>query len=66
MEDSMVTRDSQRNVVGEITTVYTSDGKVITTNTAYYDGRPVSQSVSMRDSKGNVETKNIIGGKIFP
>jgi hypothetical protein len=29
----MVTRDNNGNIVGEINTSYTSDGKVITTNT---------------------------------
>jgi hypothetical protein len=62
----MVTRDNNGNIVGEINTSYTSDGKVITTNTMYYNGRPVAQNISVRDSQGHVESKNILGGKILP
>jgi hypothetical protein len=61
----MITYDDN-NVVGEINTSYTSDGKVITTNTAYYNGRPVAQTISVRDSQGRVETTNILGGKVLP
>ena len=62
----MITYDNNGKVVGEINTSYTSDGKVITTNTAYYNGRPVAQTISVRDSQGHVETTNILGGKILP
>ena len=62
----MITRDNQGNVVGEINTSYTSDGKVITTNTMYYNGKPVAQNISVRDTQGRVETTNILGAKILP
>lgn len=62
----MIARDNNGNVVGEINTSYTSDGKVITTNTTYYNGKPVAQNISVRDSQGHVQTTNILGAKILP
>lgn len=62
----MISRDNNGNIVGEINTSYTSDGKVITTNTMYHNGKPVVQNISVRDSQGRVETTNILGNKILP
>jgi hypothetical protein len=62
----MVTRDNQGNIIGEINTSRTSDGKTITTQTSYLNGRVTSQNVTVRDSQGRVETTNILGGKILP
>jgi hypothetical protein len=62
------TFDSQGRLIGEITTVFTQDGKVITTNTIYNanSGQPVAQHISIRDSQGRVTTQNTIGGKLLP
>ncbi len=62
----MIVRDNQGNVVGEINTTYTDDGRMISTNTMYYNGRPVAQNISVRDSQGHVEVRNILGNKILP
>lgn len=62
----MVTYDNNGKIVGEINTSFTGDGKVITSNTMYHNGRPVAQTISVRDSQGHVETTNILGGKILP
>ena len=64
----MKTFDSQGRLVGEITTVFTGDGKVITTNTIYNaaNGQPIAQHISIRDSQGRVTTQNIIGGRLLP
>ena len=62
----MIAHDNKGNVVGEINTSYTGDGKVVTTNTVYYNGKPVAQNISVRDSQGRVETTNILGNKILP
>ena len=64
----MKTFDSQGRLVGEITTVFTGDGKVITTNTIYnaVNGQPIAQHISIRDSQGKVTTQNTIGGKLLP
>jgi hypothetical protein len=62
------TFDSQGRLVGEITTFFTQDGKVITTNTIYNaaNSQPIAQNISIRDSRGKVTTQNIIGGKLLP
>ena len=64
----MKTFDSQGRLVGEITTVFTGDGKVITTNTIYNanSGQPIAQNISIRDAHGKVTTQNIIGGRLLP
>ena len=64
----MKTYDSQNRLVGEITTTFTQDGKVITTNTIYNtnNGQPVSQNISVRNSQGKVTTRNTFGGKLLP
>jgi hypothetical protein len=64
----MKSYDSQNRLVGEINTTFTQDGTVITTNTIYNTntGQPISQNISVRDSKGKVTTKNTIGGKLLP
>jgi hypothetical protein len=63
---SVIVRDNQGNVVGEINTTYTNDGRMISTNTMFYNGRPVAQNISVRDSQGHVEAKNVLGNKILP
>jgi hypothetical protein len=62
----MITRDNQGNIIGEINTSRTSDGKTITTQTSYLNGRVTAQNVTVRDSQGRVETTNVLGGKILP
>ena len=64
----MKTYDGQGRLVGEITTTFTQDGKVITTNTIYNanNGQAVSQNISVRNSQGKVTTKNTFGGKLLP
>jgi hypothetical protein len=60
--------DNNGRLVGEITTVFTGDGKVITTNTIYNaaSGQPIAQHISIRDSQGKVTTQNTIGGRLLP
>ncbi len=64
----MKTYDSQNRLVGEITTIFRADGKVITTNTIYNadNGQAIAQHISIRDSRGKVTTQNTIGGKLLP
>ncbi len=64
----MKSYDNQGRLVGEITTVFTGDGKVITTNSIYNaaNGQPIAQTISIRDSQGKVTTQNIIGGRLLP
>jgi hypothetical protein len=64
----MKTYDSQNRLVGEITTIFTQDGKVVTTTPIYIasSGQPIAQNISIRDSRGKVTTQNTIGGKLLP
>jgi len=60
--------DNHGNLVSEINTSRTSDGKTVTTNTMYNtdSGRPIHQNIAVRDSQGNVTTTDVIGGKLLP
>lgn len=60
--------DNQGRLAGEINTCYTGNGKVVTTNTIYNtgSGRPVAQTISVRDTQGKVTVENILGGKLLP
>jgi len=64
----MKSHDSNGNLVSEINTSRTSDGKTVTTQTLYntYNGNPLHQNISVRDSQGNVTTTDVIGGKLLP
>ena len=64
----MKSYDNQGRLVGEITTIFTGDGKVITTKTIYNanSGQPIAQNISIRDAQGKVTTQNTIGGKLLP
>lgn len=64
----MKSYDNHGNLASEINSSRTSDGKIITSNTLYNtdNGRPVAQSISIRDSDGRVTVENIIGGKLLP
>ncbi len=64
----MKTYDNEGRLKSEINTIYTQDGSVITTTTAYNsaNGPPISQHFSVRDSRGKITTQNIIGGKLLP
>jgi len=64
----MKTYDGQGRLVGEISTIFTGDGKVITTNTIFNanNGQPIAQNISIRDSRGKITTQNTIGGRLLP
>jgi hypothetical protein len=64
----MKTYDNHGRLVSEINTILTPDGKTIMTNTMYntYNGRVISQNISVRDSQGKVTVENVIGGKLLP
>jgi hypothetical protein len=64
----MKSYDNHGKLASEINTSYTTDGKVITTNTLHNtsNGHPVAQSISIRDSQGKVTVENILGGKLLP
>jgi hypothetical protein len=53
-------------LIGEINSGVTDKGERITTNTIYYNGRPVVQNISVRDDQGKVRTATVFGSKILP
>ena len=61
----MLSRNNKGEITRELKTIITQEGSVITTNTLYNNGRPVSQNISIRDSQGGVHTKNVFG-KLLP
>jgi hypothetical protein len=62
----MKSYDNQGKLVGEINHFRTVDGKSITTNTQYNNGRPVNQSITVVEPNGKVSTTNVINGKLLP
>jgi len=59
--------DNQGKLRSDITTAYTQDGNVVTTNTLYNaSGQPVAQTISVRDSQGKFTTQYTFGGKLLP
>jgi hypothetical protein len=60
--------DNQGKLVGEINHFRTADGRSITTNTMHnsHNGRVVSQTVTVVQPNGKVDTTNTIGGKLLP
>ena len=64
----MKSYDNSGKLIGEINHFRTTDGKSVTTNTQYnsYNGRPISQTVSVSESNGKVSTTTTIGGKLLP
>ena len=58
---------SNGKLSSEINHFRTSDGKSITTNTPYNNGRPTAQNVTVCDTNtGKVTSTNTIGGKLLP
>jgi hypothetical protein len=64
----MKSYDNSGKLCGEINRSRTADGTSITTNTVYntYNGRPVSQTISVQQPNGKVSTTNVINGKLLP
>jgi hypothetical protein len=62
------TFDNNGKLCGEINHSRTADGTSITTNTVYntYNGRPVNQTITVRQPDGKVTTTNVINGKLLP
>jgi hypothetical protein len=59
--------DNNGKLSSEINHLRTDDGKSITTNTQYNNGRPTAQNVTVCDTNnGKVTSTNIIGGKLLP
>jgi hypothetical protein len=66
--EPMKSFDNHGRLASEINTSRTSDGKTITSQTMYNtdNGRPIHQTIAVRDSQGKVTTTDVIGGKLIP
>ncbi|PSH04773.1 MAG: hypothetical protein CXZ00_05215 [Acidobacteria bacterium] len=62
----MQTRNSKGEVVAEQNVSITKDGTVVSVNTMFDHGKPVSQTIAVRDDSGNVRTETVLGGKLLP
>jgi len=58
--------DNSGNVVAEQNVIFAKDGGLVTTNTMYDNERPVAQTISVSDLRGNVRAETVLGGKILP
>jgi hypothetical protein len=63
----MQSYDNHGNLVSEISTSYTSDGRVITTVTTYTNGKLIGQNITVRNlNNGKVSSERVLGGKLLP
>jgi len=64
----MNVRDNQGRLVGQLEQFRTADGKSVTTNTQYnsYNGRVTSQTVTVTQPNGSVNTTRTVNGKLLP
>jgi hypothetical protein len=62
----MQMRDNKGQVVAEQNVGVTKEGSIVSTQTTYWNGRPVMQNIAVRDDKGDVRGETIIGGKLLP
>ena len=62
----MKTYNNNGELIGEMNTIFTREGSVVTTNTTQSSGCPIVQNITVRDTQGTVRTTNVVGGKILP
>lgn len=62
----MKTYDNNGNLIAEINYVVRQDGGVVITNTRYSGDRVASQTITSRDSQGEVTIQTVYGGKLIP
>jgi ectoine hydroxylase-related dioxygenase (phytanoyl-CoA dioxygenase family) len=58
--------DNHGNVVAEQNVSTMREGTTVITNTMYDNGRPVAQTISVADQKGNVRSETVWNGKLLP
>jgi len=58
--------DNSGKLIGEINHFRTTSGDSVTSNTTFNNGRVVSQTVSVAQPNGKVNTTTTIGGKLLP
>jgi len=62
----MVSYDNAGKKISEINVIVRSEGGTITTSTVYSNERVVMQHITIRDNQGNVNTREVFGGKLIP
>ncbi len=62
----MKSYDNNGKLVGEINHFRTISGDSVTTNTMHNNGSVVSQTVTVAQPNGKVNTTSTIGGKLLP
>ncbi len=62
----MQMKNNKGELVAEQSVAVTKEGSVVSVNTMFDRGRVVSQTIGVRDDKGNVRTESVIGGKLLP
>jgi hypothetical protein len=64
----MRTYDNNGRLIADFQQMRTVDGKSISSVTQYnsYNGRPVSQNITVREPSGKVTTTSVINGKLLP
>jgi hypothetical protein len=62
----MQMKNNKGEIVAEQNVGVTKEGSVVSTQTTYSNGRPIVQTIGVRDDKGNATTETIIGGKLLP
>ena len=58
--------DNSGKLIGQIEHFRTTRGDSVTTNTTFYNGRVVNQTVHALQPNGKVTTTTTIGGKLLP
>jgi protein subunit release factor A len=54
-----VMKNSKGEIVAEQKVIVTAEGSLITSNTLYHYGQPVTQQLSVTDTQGRVRTSDI-------
>jgi hypothetical protein len=62
----MVSYDNARKKISELNVIIRPGGGTITTSTVYSNDRVVMQHITTRDNQGNVNTREVFGGKLIP
>jgi len=62
----MIVKDNSGRIIADLQHIRDSRGNSFDSLTTYYNGRPVTQQITVRDTQGKVESKTILAGKLIP
>jgi len=62
----MIIRDNSGKIIGQIEHLRDSDGNTVDTNTVIQNGWVVSQTISICDKSGRVQTRTVQNGRLLP